>query len=154
MLFIFQILGIDSEFCNVESFVTGVVDHWSSTLRPHRKKFTLAVCFAMFLLGIPMVTEVRRCWEDVPNFIRKHTIWTSSIFQGGAYIFQLMDFYAASGMSLLWVCFFQTIAISWIFGADKFCNCVFEMTGIKPNMFWYITWAYLAPTVMLVSIEL
>lgn len=118
------ILGIDSEFCIVESFVTGVVDNWPEILRPHRKKFTLAICFFMFLLGLPMVT------------------------QGGAYVFQLMDFYSASGMSLLWVCFFQTIAIGWFFGAKNFCDCIEQMTGKRPNQFWYICWVCLAPMVM------
>jgi len=77
-----------------------------------------------------------------------------SPLQGGAYIFQLMDFYAASGISLLWVCFFQTIAISWFFGADKFCDCIEEMIGFRPGKFWNICWVYLAPAVMLVIIFL
>ncbi|KAK6625531.1 hypothetical protein RUM43_005830 [Polyplax serrata] len=51
------ILGIDSEFCIVESFITGIVDNWSESLRPHRNKITLGICFLMFLLGIPMVTQ-------------------------------------------------------------------------------------------------
>ena len=54
-------------------------------------------------------------------------------------------------MSLLWVCFFQTIAISWIFGAQKFIDCVQQMMGIRPNKFWYICWVFFAPVVMLVS---
>ena len=29
------------------------------------------------------------------------------VTQGGAYIFQLMDFYGASGIPILWCCFFQ-----------------------------------------------
>ncbi|KYN36117.1 Sodium-dependent serotonin transporter [Trachymyrmex septentrionalis] len=119
------ILGIDSEFCIVESFITGMVDYWPDTLRPHRIKFTIAICLIMFALGIPMVTN------------------------GGIYIFQLMDFYSASGMSILWVCFFQTIAISWIFGAKKFCDCVHQMMGIRLNKFWYICWVVLAPVIML-----
>ncbi|XP_046744690.1 sodium- and chloride-dependent GABA transporter 1-like [Diprion similis] len=118
------ILGIDSEFCIVESFITGVVDNWPDTLRPHRNKFTVAICLLMFCMGVPMVTH------------------------GGVYIFQLMDFYSASGMSILWVCFFQTIAISWIFGTQKFCDCVHQMMGIRPNKFWYICWLVFAPVVM------
>ncbi|XP_046623137.1 sodium- and chloride-dependent GABA transporter 1-like [Neodiprion virginianus] len=118
------ILGIDSEFCIVESFITGVVDNWPDTLRPHRNKFTVAICLLMFCMGVPMVTH------------------------GGVYIFQLMDFYSASGMSILWVCFFQTIAISWIFGTRKFCDCVHQMMGIRPNRFWYICWLVFAPVVM------
>lgn len=54
-----QILGLDSEFCIVESFITGVVDYWPDVLRPRRIKFTIAICLLMFLLGVPMVTDVR-----------------------------------------------------------------------------------------------
>lgn len=73
------------------------------------------------------------------------------LFQGGMYIFQLMDYYSASGMSLLWVCFFQTVAISWTFGVDKLCDCVEQMMGIRPNWFWRICWKYCAPIVIAVS---
>jgi len=119
------VLGVDSEFCNVEALVTGVVDNWPHLLMKHRKLFTVGMCFFMFLLGLPMCTE------------------------GGVYLFQLMDFYSASGMSLLWVCFFQTITIGWFFGAEKFCDCVEQMTGNRPGYFWFICWKFLAPAVML-----
>ena len=68
--------------------------------------------------------------------------------QGGVFLFQLMDFYSCSGLSLLWVCFFQTIAIGWFFGADRFCDCVEQMTGHKPGLFWFLCWKYFAPAVM------
>ena len=68
------------------------------------------------------------------------------------YIFQLMDMYAASGISLLWVALFQTVAVSWVFGVDKFAQCVQEMTGINPGAFWRLCWQVLAPAVMLVGI--
>ena len=55
-----QILGIDSEFCNVESFVTGVADNWPNTLRRNKKLFTLGSVIVLFLLDIPMVTEVMK----------------------------------------------------------------------------------------------
>lgn len=119
------VLGIDSEFCNVEALVTGIVDNWPQTLLKRRRLFTVGLCGFMFCLGVPMCTN------------------------GGVYLFQLMDFYSASGMSLLWVCFFQTIAIGWFFGAHRFCDCVEQMTGHRPNMFWYLCWKYFAPAVML-----
>ncbi|KAF4528578.1 hypothetical protein B566_EDAN015726 [Ephemera danica] len=59
-----------------------------------------------------------------------------------------MDFYSASGISLLWVCFFQTIAISWFFGAERFCDCIEEMIGFRPGKFWSVCWVFLAPAVM------
>merc|ERR1719422_1478317 len=105
-------IGIDSEFCIVESLVTGIVDMWPDYLRPRRRKFTTLICLLLFLMGVPMVTN------------------------GGAYVFQLMDFYSASGIPILWCCFFQTIAIGWIFGANKFGDCVKQMTGYAPNKYW------------------
>jgi len=128
VMFFFMLvtIGIDSEFCIVESLVTGIVDMWPEQLRPKRRLFTTALCLLLFALGVPMVT------------------------QGGAYIFQLMDFYGASGIPILWCCFFQTIAIGWIFGVNKFSNAVEQMTGLRPNLYWRITWAVVAPLVMAV----
>ena len=56
---VLQILGVDSEFCNVEALVTGLVDNWPSLLRPHRKKFAVLVCVLSFCAGLPMCTQVR-----------------------------------------------------------------------------------------------
>ena len=52
------VLGIDSEFCNVEALVTGMVDNWPDTLLKHRRLFTICLCFFIFCLGIPLVTNV------------------------------------------------------------------------------------------------
>ena len=129
-----QVLGIDTEFCSVESLITGCVDNWSATLLPHRSKFTVLVCVALFLLGLPMMTE------------------------GGIYLFQIMDFYAASGMSLLWICFFETVAVSWFYGVNKFAGNIEEMMGSKRGVAWDVfmlclklCWACFAPMVMIVS---
>merc|ERR1719244_2546069 len=119
------VLGVDSEFCNVEALVTGIVDNWPDQLLKHRRLFTVCLCLFLFCLGIPLVTN------------------------GGIFMFQLMDFYSCSGMALLWVCFFQTVAIGWVFGAQRFCDCVEQMTGHKPNIFWYLCWKFFAPAVML-----
>ena len=66
-------------------------------------------------------------------------------------MFQIMDFYAASGLSLLWICFFETIAISWFYGVNRFARNIESMTGSKPHIFWYLCWAFFAPLVMAVS---
>ena len=65
-----------------------------------------------------------------------------------------MDFYSASGIPILWCCFFQTIAIGWIFGVEKFALCVEQMTGYKPNYYWILTWSIIAPLVMAVRQKL
>ncbi|XP_018324481.1 sodium- and chloride-dependent GABA transporter 1 [Agrilus planipennis] len=128
LLFFFMllVLGLDCGFCLVEAFIAGILDNWSETLRPHKEVFRVVVCFIMFLLGIPM------------------------IMQGGMYVFQLMDYYSASGMSLLWVCFFQTVAISWVFGTNRLSDCVEQMLGFRPGKFWTICWQYFAPFVMII----
>ena len=54
-----KVLGIDTEFCSVESLITGVVDNWKEVLLPYRKQFTIATCVFLYLLGLPMVTQVR-----------------------------------------------------------------------------------------------
>ena len=53
-----KVLGIDSEFCNVEAIVTGLVDNYPQTLLKHRKLFTVGLCAFMFILGLPMCTNV------------------------------------------------------------------------------------------------
>ena len=57
------------------------------------------------------------------------------------YIFQLMDFYSASGMPLLWICFWETVALSWVFGAARFrevdimvVSCVINVFVSRPFM--------------------
>ena len=75
----------------------------------------------------------------------------SFLYQGGMYLFQIMDFYAASGLSLLWICFFETIAVSWFYGASRFSKNIEEMLGYKPFFFWHLCWLVFAPLVMAVS---
>ena len=53
-----KVLGIDTEFCSVESLITGIVDNWPERLLPHRKKVAAAICTTLFFLGLPMVTNV------------------------------------------------------------------------------------------------
>ena len=52
------VLGVDTEFCSVESLITGIVDNWSDKLLPHRKKVALAICVSLVLAGLTMCTNV------------------------------------------------------------------------------------------------
>ena len=51
--------------------------------------------------------------------------------QGGMYLFQLCDSYGASGISLLTIILFETIAVAWIYGRDRFYDDMFNMFGHK-----------------------
>ncbi|GBM50473.1 Sodium- and chloride-dependent GABA transporter 2 [Araneus ventricosus] len=118
MLFV---LGINSQFCTVEALVSSLVDEWPQLLTQKRKIFSLFMCVIMCILGLPMVTE------------------------GGMYIFQLMDFYAASGIPLLFTVFFQTIAIAWIYGIPRLSKNIKTMIGFAPGMYLKIGWLVLVP---------
>ena len=117
-------LGFDSQFCILESLICGLVDNWPEILRPRRLLFTILMVIFMFLLGLPQIT------------------------QGGVYIFQLMDFYSASGMSLLWATFFQTISLCWCFGAKRIYDCMEEMIGFRISIIWYYCWMFISPAFM------
>ncbi|XP_054722878.1 sodium- and chloride-dependent GABA transporter 1-like [Uloborus diversus] len=120
MLFV---LGINSQFCTVEALVSSLVDEWPKLLQKRRKVFSLCTCMVLCLLGLPMVT------------------------QGGMYIFQLMDSFAASGIPLLFTVFFQAIAIGWIYGVRQLSKNIQTMVGFPPGWYLKIGWTVFIPSV-------
>jgi SNF family Na+-dependent transporter len=70
-------------------------------------------------------------------------------FQGGIYFFQLIDHYAAS-MTIMFLAFFEVIAISWLYGVRRLCNNVKEMTGRLPSMYFRFCWFLAAPLLIMV----
>ncbi|XP_072528348.1 sodium- and chloride-dependent GABA transporter 2 [Salminus brasiliensis] len=117
------LLGLDSQFVCVESLVTAMVDMYPSTFRRknRRELLILAVAILSFLFGLIMLTE------------------------GGMYVFQLFDYYAASGMCLLFVAIFETICIAWIYGADRFYDNIEDMIGYRPGPYIKYCWLFLTP---------
>ncbi|XP_072104042.1 sodium- and chloride-dependent GABA transporter 1 isoform X2 [Mobula birostris] len=133
-LFFFMLLclGVDSQFAMVEVMVVSLMDSWGKgLLRFFRRKemVVLAVCFVAFLLGIPNVT------------------------QGGIYFFQLMDHYTAV-VSLMFLAFFEVVAICWLYGVRRLSANYKEMLGTPLNFFFKLCWRVVSPllvTVILVS---
>ncbi|EMP35595.1 Sodium- and chloride-dependent taurine transporter [Chelonia mydas] len=117
------LLGLDSQFVEVEGQITSLVDLYPSFLRKgyRREIFIAIVCFLSYLLGLTMVTE------------------------GGMYVFQLFDYYAASGVCLLWVAFFECVAVAWVYGADNIYDAIEDMIGYRPGPWMKWSWIVITP---------
>lgn len=64
------------------------------------------------------------------------------------YIFQLMDFFSASGVSLLTVVFFEIVGFAWIYGAKRIYANIKDMIGFTPNKYFFLCWLFAAPCVI------
>ncbi|XP_073335294.1 sodium- and chloride-dependent GABA transporter ine isoform X1 [Pagrus major] len=130
VLFFFMLLclGLDSEFAMVEVLVTSLMDEFYQTLiKFFRRKelFVLAICGFAFLMGIPCVLQV------------------------GIFVFQLMDHYTAI-VSIMFLAFFEVIAICWSYGAKRLSDNLQEMTGRRANIFFRLCWLVVAPVLITV----
>lgn len=72
----------------------------------------------------------------------------ASCSQGGFYFFHLLDRYAA-GYSMLFAVFFEAIAVSWIYGTQRFCDDIKDMIGFAPGIYWRFCWKFAAPVFLL-----
>ncbi|XP_033969693.1 sodium- and chloride-dependent GABA transporter ine isoform X1 [Trematomus bernacchii] len=128
VMFFFMLLclGLDSEFAMVEVMVTSLMDEfYHKLIRFFKRKelFVLAVCGAAAILGIPCVLQV------------------------GIYVFQLMDHYTAI-VSIMFLAFFEVIAICWCYGVTRLSDNLEEMTGKRANVFFRVCWLIVAPVLV------
>ena len=66
------------------------------------------------------------------------------------YVFQLMDYYVA-GISLMFLAFFEVIAVTWVYGTERLSRDYATMTGARPLVYFQVCWRFLAPFLILVS---
>ncbi|XP_052802432.1 sodium- and chloride-dependent GABA transporter ine-like [Mya arenaria] len=120
-------LGIDSQFASVEVIVTTIQDHFGLQVKKYLRRkeiLVLVVCIVSYLCGLPNVT------------------------QGGIYFFQLIDYYAAA-MSLMYLAFFEVIAITWFYGARRLAKDIEKSSGAAPPIFFVICWYFISPLLIL-----
>ncbi|RVE73262.1 hypothetical protein OJAV_G00047500 [Oryzias javanicus] len=108
------LLGLDSQFVGLEALATAISDLNPAFFQVgHRRKLLLLVISVVcFLIGLVMVTE------------------------GGLYIFQVFDYYACSGMTLLLFALLQSVCIAWVYGIDQFYDIIEDMIGYRPILFY------------------
>ena len=63
------------------------------------------------------------------------------------YVFQLFNTYACSHLVLLWIIFFECIAVSWVFGVDRFYEGLNDMIGYYPTLWFKYCWIVATPLI-------
>lgn len=112
-------LGLDSSFGGSEAIITALSDEFP-IIGNNREIFVACLFTLYFVVGL------------------------ASCSQGGFYFFHLLDRYAA-GYSMLFAVLAEAIAVSWIYGTDRFCADIKDMIGFSPGIYWRVCWKFVAP---------
>ncbi|XP_044271183.1 sodium- and chloride-dependent GABA transporter ine-like isoform X2 [Tribolium madens] len=125
VLFFFMLicLALNSQFAIVEVVVTSIQDGFPTWIKKHlmcHEVLVLIICVVSLICGLPNVT------------------------QGGIYFFQLIDHYAAS-ISIMYLAFFEVIAIAWFYGVTRLSKNVKTMTGRQPSFYFKFCWLIATP---------
>uniref|UniRef100_A0A8D0C2X5 Transporter n=1 Tax=Salvator merianae TaxID=96440 RepID=A0A8D0C2X5_SALMN len=113
-------LGLGSMFGTIEGITTPIVD----TFKVRKEILTVACCLVAFCIGLIFVQH------------------------SGNYFVTMFDDYSAT-LPLLIVVILENIAMSYIYGIDKFMEDLKDMLGFSPNQYYYYTWKYISPVVLL-----
>ncbi|KAF4100956.1 sodium-dependent neutral amino acid transporter B(0)AT1-like [Onychostoma macrolepis] len=118
-------LGLSTMFGSVEGVVAPLQDLNILPKRWPKEVYTGLVCFVSFGLAIIFA-------------------------QGsGEYWLALFDSFAGS-IPLLIIAFCEMMAVSYIYGIDRFNDDIKFMIGHKPNFFWQATWRLISPLIVLI----
>ncbi|KAI3383826.1 hypothetical protein SNEBB_010244 [Seison nebaliae] len=116
-------LGLDTQFVQVQSLWQSIADHYPQHFAVDKRKkgiLLIVVCFIEFLLGLFCVTE------------------------NGAYFLQLLDYFSGSRIILL-VAAIEAITISYIYGIHRYFDNLNVMLKYRFPNFLKIFPAFLTP---------
>ncbi|CAG4981033.1 unnamed protein product [Parnassius apollo] len=125
--FMFLCLGLNSQFAIVEVVVTSIQDGFPDMIRKrlvYHELLVLCVCVISLVFGI------------------------QHIIRSGIYVFQLMDYYAAS-LSITYLAFFEVVAIAWFYGVGRLSRNIKQMTGRCPSFYFRFCWLVASPALLL-----
>ncbi|XP_072268153.1 sodium-dependent neutral amino acid transporter B(0)AT3-like isoform X1 [Pyxicephalus adspersus] len=116
-------LGLSSMFGNVEGVLTPILD------------------LKIFPKSVPL--------EAISGIICLISFVFSLIFTMGSgnYWLQIFDTFTGS-LTLLIVVFFEVIAVTYVYGIERFSEDIKWMTGRRPNVYWQATWRFISPLLM------
>ncbi|XP_062994383.1 orphan sodium- and chloride-dependent neurotransmitter transporter NTT5 [Elgaria multicarinata webbii] len=120
VLFFFMLLnlGLSTMLGNMQGIITPLLDNFQ---RLHRRRtlFTVLCCSIGFLLGLVFVQR------------------------SGNYFVTMFDDYSAT-LPLLIVVAFESFAVAWIYGADRFLSDIENMLGWRPWRIYSYMWRFVS----------
>lgn len=69
--------------------------------------------------------------------------------RSGEYWLQMFDSFTGT-LPLLFICFFELVGVSWVYGANRFYDDIEYMLRMRPGLYWKITWRYVSPAIVMV----
>ncbi|XP_042201042.1 sodium-dependent neutral amino acid transporter B(0)AT2 [Callorhinchus milii] len=117
-------LGMSTMFGNMQGILTPLLDNFPF-LSKRKSIFTVICCILGFLMGL-LFTQ-----------------------RSGNYFVTMFDDYSAT-LPLIVVVFFELIAVSWIYGTDRFMDDIEDMIGRRPFVLYKYLWRFFCPVAMLV----
>ena len=120
-------LGLDSQFVQVEGVISQIMDALPAFFRHKfaRPILVTTSCVFYFLTGLVFTTN------------------------GGMYLFQMMDFYSASGIVLLCICVCEALTIAYLYGGKRYVRDLEAMMSIKIPSYFAACWYVITPLVCL-----
>ncbi|KAJ8963444.1 hypothetical protein NQ318_018924 [Aromia moschata] len=117
-------LGIGSQIGILEGVLCTIFDI-EILKRIDKKYITATVCLICFLVGLIFTTGA------------------------GEYWLTMFDSFAGT-IGLVVVACMEMISVIYIYGHEKFTKDIHDMTGIRPGIYWQVTWRFLAPLILVV----